>query len=100
MAGGASALGGSGAVLSWAIRAELVDWDVPYLDVATAVLLIGAAAWTAGEFGYDEVADHWRGTVHGLDTARHWVAHTADDVLQAPSEVKGMVEKATDPFDW
>jgi uncharacterized protein YukE len=99
-AGIASTLGGGFSLLNWAIRAELVDWDVPYLDVATAVLLVGAAAWTVGELAYDEIHNHWRGVVQGLDTARHWVAHTADDVLQAPAEVADLAKEAVDPFDW
>lgn len=100
LAGGASALGGAGALLSWAASAELVDFSVPGLDVATAVLLTGAAAWTAGELTYDEVHDHWRGVARGLDTARHWAAHTADDVLQAPAEAADALTRAVDPFDW
>jgi hypothetical protein len=96
VAGGASALGGGGQVLSWAIRAELVDWDVPYLDAGTALLIGGAAIWSLGDLAYNSrhAVGSW------FDDATSWAGQVGEDVWHAPQEFAGALESAVNPLDW
>jgi hypothetical protein len=84
------AAGGLGqfALLSDAAGLTAITSVIPGLDVITATCLLGAAAWTIGEVGYEEIHAHWHAIAHAFDTARHDMAEAADDVghwLDAPA---------------
>lgn len=107
VAGGLSVLGGAGQLLIWSISAFSLDWEIPGLDVVTAVALIGAALWCFGDIIYDErhnIAawyDEARHDVaHWYDDARHDVAHYFDDARHDVAHFGDDVVHDLNPLNW